>query len=373
MIELKDKHYSLKINDHKIIVLDGNNAQKILYKLALLSNDINYEYLYNNELIDNKTIQKLRRGEFGFLPQTSLLNENLTIYENIVHFGKFAHNYTFILDILVYLKRFDLDFIINPSKTYPKHLSSAGLKFTSLACLLAKKPKYIFIDEPEANLNEINTHNLAKHLKTLKEKGITIIMASDNELMHEIADEIYIINDAKFEASKNVKSDNTIKYEEPKREYSYGIKDLLKYALLNSRGGLLKILLLSILIVIASIFISNITLKIILVLLLSFFYVCNNNRRKEFAILKANGLSNGELTLIVVFESLIQGLEILFISLIASLILVSILSLLFTTSYTLSLKVIIELIITSFSFVLIPTLISILIISRVQPDAILRN
>lgn len=115
-------------------------------------------------------------------------------------------------------------------------------------------------------------------------------------------------------------------------------------------------------------------LVIIFVLMSAVFIYITFSRRREFAILKANGMSNSSLAGLMVTESVIQGLKIIIIATILALILSTIGSTILLAQVSLfSAKTIILVAISSVAFVCIPTIVSVSSTLRLEPDKILRN
>lgn len=117
-------------------------------------------------------------------------------------------------------------------------------------------------------------------------------------------------------------------------------------------------------------------LLFILFILMSGIFISDTfGRKREFALLKANGMKKSEFIRLIVIESFIQSLKIMLIA--ASLILVLSLALnhlVFGTSMIVPNWTIAGLtLLISLSFVLVPTFVSVLFATRLQPDKVLRN
>ncbi len=123
---------------------------------------------------------------------------------------------------------------------------------------------------------------------------------------------------------------------------------------------------------------SNVVLGIIMfiifVLMAAVFISQTMARRREFALLKANGMSDGMLVKMMTLESLWQGAVILLISLMISVTLSMVGSYLLLSMVTFFTgKTIAYVAVASILFVLAPTLACIALTLRVQPDRILRS
>lgn len=123
---------------------------------------------------------------------------------------------------------------------------------------------------------------------------------------------------------------------------------------------------------------SNVVLGIIMfiifVLMAAVFISQTMARRREFALLKANGMSEGMLIKMMTLESLWQGAVILIISLFVSFVLSTVGSFLLLSMVTFFTgKTFVYVAVASILFVLLPTLACIALTLRVQPDRILRS
>lgn len=83
----------------------------------------------------------------------------------------------------------DLFHIRHLRNRHPYDCSGGELQRAALACMLLSEPNILFIDEPTKGLDPIAKENLAKILRRLHEKGITIVMVThDIEFAAKYAD-----------------------------------------------------------------------------------------------------------------------------------------------------------------------------------------
>lgn len=120
--------------------------------------------------------------------------------------------------------------------------------------------------------------------------------------------------------------------------------------------------------------ILSIVIGIIFVLMSAVFISQTLARKREFALLKANGMQEHNLVRMMIVESLWQSMHILLTALLISVIL-SIIStqLLLASVSFFSAKTILYVLCSAILFVLIPTLAGIAVTLRVQPDRVLRS
>lgn len=85
-------------------------------------------------------------------------------------------------------------------------LSIANQQVVEILKAMAYEPKVLILDEPTSSLTEIETQQLFRNIRTLKEKGISFIYISHHlQEIFEIADEVTILRDGKYICSAAVK------------------------------------------------------------------------------------------------------------------------------------------------------------------------
>ncbi|NSW90981.1 MAG: ATP-binding cassette domain-containing protein [Firmicutes bacterium] len=95
------------------------------------------------------------------------------------------------------LEVLNIDFCEKLITTNPVNLSLGQQQKIALLRVLSMNTKFIFLDEPNSNLDRETQNNLKSYIQYLKNnKGIIIIMHDDN--FDDIADEIYEIKDYMF-------------------------------------------------------------------------------------------------------------------------------------------------------------------------------
>ena len=114
------------------------------------------------------------KKEIGVVFQEVAVFEELNVYDNIDYFcGLYIKDKQkrkeYIEDAiqLVGLQEF--------KKFYPKQLSGGLLRRLNIACGISHKPKLIFLDEPTVAVDPQSRNNILDGIKTLRQKGATIV------------------------------------------------------------------------------------------------------------------------------------------------------------------------------------------------------
>ena len=141
------------------------------------------------------------KRDIGVVFQDVAVFEQLTVYDNIDYFcglyvkdKKIRKEYIDEAIGLVGLEDF--------RKFYPKQLSGGLLRRLNIACGIAHKPKLIFLDEPTVAVDPQSRNNILDGIKTLRDKGATIIYTTHYmEEVEILCDRIIILDKGKIIAS----------------------------------------------------------------------------------------------------------------------------------------------------------------------------
>ncbi len=83
-------------------------------------------------------------------------------------------------------------------QTYPRHLSRGERQRLAVSCILAMEPEIIILDEPTTGLDEAESDRMMALMKSLQEKGHTIIMVTHNmRIAEEYAERIIVMENGK--------------------------------------------------------------------------------------------------------------------------------------------------------------------------------
>ena len=117
------------------------------------------------------------RKFFGFSTQESCFYPELTVRENLAHFGKLYG----IRGKALKEKIRQLSEMLELKDSIDKkalQLSGGMQKRLDIACSLIHEPKLLILDEPTLELDPILRREIMKLIHKINEKGVTIIMAS---------------------------------------------------------------------------------------------------------------------------------------------------------------------------------------------------
>jgi putative ABC transport system ATP-binding protein len=128
-----------------------------------------------------KEAAKLRKENLGFIFQSYNLLAVHTVYEN-VEFPLLLLNYTsserkkMVTDALEWVG------LTDKIRSKPPQLSGGECQRVAIARAMVKKPSLVLADEPTANLDAANSHNILKTMETLnRELKTTFLFATHDE------------------------------------------------------------------------------------------------------------------------------------------------------------------------------------------------
>lgn len=164
------------------------------------------------------------KRELGVVFQDVAVFQELNVYDNIDYFcglyvtDKVARKkYVEEAIDLVGLKEF--------KKYYPKQLSGGLLRRLNIACGIAHKPKIIFLDEPTVAVDPQSRNNILDGIKTLRQKGATIVYTTHYmEEVEILCDRVIILDKGKIIASGT--NDELKELANTKEKISVEIKDM---------------------------------------------------------------------------------------------------------------------------------------------------
>ena len=145
--------------------------------------------------LSHKNAARLRNEHFGFIFQTYNLFPVYSVFENVefplllLHMSP-ADRKQAVFDALEWVGLFD------KAKNRPAQLSGGESQRVAIARAMVKKPKIVLADEPTANLDAKNSHNILQTMEQLnKELETTFVFATHDEKVIQYLRRIITLED----------------------------------------------------------------------------------------------------------------------------------------------------------------------------------
>ena len=187
---------NLEINNSEFICFigeSGSGKSTLLSILSTLLKPTSADVYFNNlNYKDIQNIDKFRKENIGFIFQFHYLINYLTVKENI----KLANKKAKDDEIKTLLSTLGIENLIDK---YPNEISGGQRQRVAIARALINNPKIIFADEPTGNLDSKNSLKVFELFKELSKKGTTIIVATHDKNLAQMANKIYELKDGKID------------------------------------------------------------------------------------------------------------------------------------------------------------------------------
>ena len=194
--DLALENINLEIKSGEFIAIigeSGSGKSTLLSVLSTLLKPTSGDIVYENiNYKDIKNIDDFRKNNIGFIFQFHYLINYLSVKENI----NLANEKASKEEIFDLLKLLGIENLIDK---YPNEISGGQRQRVAIARALINNPKIIFADEPTGNLDSKNSLNVFELFKTFANKGTTIIVATHDKSLAELANKIYEVKDGKIE------------------------------------------------------------------------------------------------------------------------------------------------------------------------------
>ena len=211
-LSFKDKalfvDQEIKIDSGKITLITGESGSgksTLLFELARLTDYADKEYIYENEKMSDLDEESFRR-KIAFVFQDCRLFNDLSVIQNIEFFSQLGEVEFKKDKMMNLLDELDLNIDLNGEV---KVLSGGQKQRLLILCCMMKDPKIIFLDEPTAYLDDVNRRRMRKIIYDLCYKyHKTVVIASHDLDMLEIADKHYHIESQQILLKKNIIKEN---------------------------------------------------------------------------------------------------------------------------------------------------------------------
>lgn len=211
-LSFKDKvlftDQEIKIDSGKVTLITGESGSgksTLLFELARLTDYANKEYIYENEKMSDLDEESFRR-KIAFVFQDCRLFNDLSVIQNIEFFSQLGQVEFKKDKMMNLLDELDLNIDLNGEV---KVLSGGQKQRLLILCCMMKEPEIIFLDEPTAYLDDENRRRMRKIIYDLCYKyHKTVVIASHDLDMLEIADKHYHIENQQILLKKNIIKEN---------------------------------------------------------------------------------------------------------------------------------------------------------------------
>jgi len=142
---------------------------------------------------------RLRNFHIGFIFQTYNLLPVYTVFEN-VEFALLLQNKTADERKKAVMEALEWVGLTDKARSRPAQLSGGESQRVSIARAMVKRPAIVLADEPSANLDSKNSHNIVQTMKKLNaELSTTFIFSTHDEKVMQYLDRVISLKDGRLE------------------------------------------------------------------------------------------------------------------------------------------------------------------------------
>ncbi len=191
---LKDINFNVKSGELFGLIGPDGAGKSTLFRILttlLLADSGNATVVGHDVVKEYKDIRK----KVGYMPGKFSLYQDLSIEENLSFFATIfgttiEENYDLVKDIYVQIEPF--------KKRLAGKLSGGMKQKLALCCALIHKPEVLFLDEPTTGVDAVSRKEFWDMLKSLKEKGIAILVSTPYMDEASLCDRIALIQEGKI-------------------------------------------------------------------------------------------------------------------------------------------------------------------------------
>lgn len=191
---LRDINLSFDIKKIHIIYDEYNLGDGIFSLLGLTEDIKDGNFIFENKIIkfnNDLELSNFRRNNLGFMFNYASLDNNLSVFDNILLplvNEKNINNKIKKEKVNKILKLLNLE---NYKNNYPLNLSSLDYKKVELARSLVNDPKFIIANEPTLSMDDEDETLFYKELKNIAKNGVGIIIITNKYYLKKYADKVY--------------------------------------------------------------------------------------------------------------------------------------------------------------------------------------
>ena len=174
-----------------ILGCNGSGKSTLLSILAGVQEPDSGVFLCDGE--DLLKDPKQRAAQVGYVPQGTPLLEELTAWDNLLlWYDKKDLQKELESGVLALLG------IGEFLKTQVSKMSGGMKKRLSIGCAVAHGPKILLLDEPTAALDMVCKQNITSYLRSFKQRGGLLLLATHDVMELDLCDEWYILKDGQL-------------------------------------------------------------------------------------------------------------------------------------------------------------------------------
>ena len=173
----------------------GNGKSTLLNILAATMMADSGEVFYRDidlQKLSNAERARYRRERVGYIPQNLYLLEDRNVFMNIAlplqHSCEKKERIRKKVEEVA--EWFDIKFLLGKA---PQTLSRGERQRVAICRSIVRIPEILFADEPTGSLDEENERLVLEMFENLKRQGTTIILATHDDTVSQICDEVYHI------------------------------------------------------------------------------------------------------------------------------------------------------------------------------------
>jgi putative ABC transport system ATP-binding protein len=156
------------------------------------------------ETLTAKQSAVLRNLNIGFIFQSYNLLPVYTVYEN-VEFALLLQKKTASQRRKMVMEALEWVGLTDKEKSRPAQLSGGESQRVAIARAMVKRPSIVLADEPSANLDAANSHNILKTMRKLnQELKTTFVFATHDEKVMQYLTRIIHLKDGQIDCIKNI-------------------------------------------------------------------------------------------------------------------------------------------------------------------------
>ena len=146
---------------------------------------------------DENFLAEFRCSHIGFVFQSYNLVSTLTVAENVAFPMEWIRKPTAEIETRM-PKLLETVGLQHRAKHFPSQLSGGEQQRVAFARALANDPELILADEPTGNLDKTNSQKITQVLKLLKTEGKTVIVATHDPELMQLADRQVRLEDGRL-------------------------------------------------------------------------------------------------------------------------------------------------------------------------------